>query len=107
MAKRASVAVNLVGPYARHGEPVIAACVEVGCHYLDLTGEIPFARRIIDRFHAKARDAGVKIVQVCGYEALPPISGCCSHPRPLGSALARPCQRPSSSPPIRSGHRGH
>jgi short subunit dehydrogenase-like uncharacterized protein len=75
MAKRASVAVNLVGPYARHGEPVIAACVEVGCHYLDLTGEIPFARRIIDRFHAKARDAGVKIVQVCGYEALPPDLG--------------------------------
>jgi short subunit dehydrogenase-like uncharacterized protein len=75
MAERASAIVNLVGPYARYGEPVIEACVEAGCHYLDLTGEIPFVRRIIDRYDAPARDAGVKVVQVCGYEALPPDLG--------------------------------
>jgi short subunit dehydrogenase-like uncharacterized protein len=75
MAERASVVVNLVGPYTRYGEPVIAACIEAGCHYLDATGEIPFVRRTIDRFHAKARQAGLKVVQVCGYEALPPDLG--------------------------------
>lgn len=75
MAERARVVVNLVGPYARYGEPVIEACVERGCHYLDLTGEIPFVRRVIDRYGARARDAGVKVVQVCGYEALPPDLG--------------------------------
>lgn len=75
MVERTSVIANLVGPYARYGEPVIGACIEAGCHYLDLTGEIPFVRRMIDRFHVKAREAGVKVVQVCGYEALPPDLG--------------------------------
>lgn len=75
MAERTSVVVNIVGPYTRYGEPVIAACVEAGCHYLDLTGEIPFVRRMIDRFDVKARETGVKVVQVCGYEALPPDLG--------------------------------
>lgn len=72
MAASARTVVNLVGPYTRYGEPVIEACVEGGAHYVDLTGEIPFARRMLDRFDAAAREAGVKIVQTCGFESLPP-----------------------------------
>jgi short subunit dehydrogenase-like uncharacterized protein len=72
MASRARVVLNLVGPYTRYGWPVIEACVAGGAHYLDLTGEIPFVRRVIDAFDARAREAGVKVVQVCGFEALPP-----------------------------------
>lgn len=75
MAERTTALVNVVGPYARYADPVIEACVEAGCHYLDLTGEIPFVRRTIDRYHRRAQDAGVKVVQVCGYEALPPDLG--------------------------------
>lgn len=72
MAARARVVLNLVGPYTLHGEPVIEACVEGGAHYVDLAGEIPFVRRMIDAFHSRAEAAGVKVVQVCGFEALPP-----------------------------------
>jgi short subunit dehydrogenase-like uncharacterized protein len=72
MARVARVVLNLVGPYTRRGGPVIEACVEGRAHYVDLTGEIPFVRRMIDRFHGRAADAGVKVVQVCGFEALPP-----------------------------------
>ncbi|MGI8462540.1 MAG: saccharopine dehydrogenase family protein [Solirubrobacterales bacterium] len=72
MAARAKVVLNLVGPYTRYGKPVIEACVAGGAHYVDLTGEIPFVRRVIDEFDAAATGAGVKIVQVCGFEALPP-----------------------------------
>jgi short subunit dehydrogenase-like uncharacterized protein len=75
MASRATVVVNPVGPYTLHGEPVIEACVDGGCHYVDLTGEIPFVRRMNAAFDARARAAGVKIVQVCGFEALPPDLG--------------------------------
>jgi short subunit dehydrogenase-like uncharacterized protein len=75
MAERTNVVANLVGPYTRYGEPVIAACIAASCQYLDVTGEIPFVRRTIDRFHAEAREVGVKVVQVCGYEALPPDLG--------------------------------
>jgi short subunit dehydrogenase-like uncharacterized protein len=71
MAERTRVVLNLVGPYTLYGRPVIEACVHAGTHYADLTGEMPFVRRIIDEFDAPAREAGVKIVQVCGFEALP------------------------------------
>jgi short subunit dehydrogenase-like uncharacterized protein len=71
MARRARVVLDLVGPYTLYGRPVIEACVAAGAHYADLTGEIPFVRSIIDEFDARARDAGVKIVQVCGFESLP------------------------------------
>lgn len=72
MASRTRVVLDLVGPYTLYGEPVIEACVAGGSHYVDLTGEIPFVRRTIDAFHDRAAAAGVKVVQVCGFEALPP-----------------------------------
>ena len=72
MAERASVVLNLVGPYTTRGRPVIEACVGAGAHYADLTGEIPFVREMIREFDVAAAEAGVKVVQVCGFEALPP-----------------------------------
>jgi short subunit dehydrogenase-like uncharacterized protein len=72
MAARTRVVLDLVGPYTLHGTPVIEACLEAGTHYADLTGEMPFVRRTIDAFHERAAAAGVKIVQVSGFEALPP-----------------------------------
>ncbi|MEK6271537.1 MAG: saccharopine dehydrogenase NADP-binding domain-containing protein [Actinomycetota bacterium] len=72
MASRARVVLNLVGPYTLYGQPVIEACVAGGAHYADLTGEIPFVRQTIDAFADRAAQAGVKLVQVCGFESLPP-----------------------------------
>ncbi|HXV04354.1 MAG TPA: saccharopine dehydrogenase NADP-binding domain-containing protein [Solirubrobacterales bacterium] len=72
MASRARVVLNLVGPYTLYGEPVVEACVANGAHYADLTGEMPFVRRTIDSFHDRAAAAGLKVVQVSGFEALPP-----------------------------------
>ena len=71
MASRTAVVLHLAGPYTLHGRPVIEACVESGAHYADLTGEIPFVTEILEEFDERARVAGVKIVQVCGFEALP------------------------------------
>jgi short subunit dehydrogenase-like uncharacterized protein len=72
MASRTHVVLDLVGPYALYGEPVIEACVANGAHYVDLTGEIPFVRRMIDAYHERAVATGVKVVQISGFEALPP-----------------------------------
>lgn len=72
LAARADVVLNLVGPYTKHARPVIEACVAEGAHYLDLTGEIPFARTVLRDFGDAARERGVAIVQVAGFEALPP-----------------------------------
>jgi short subunit dehydrogenase-like uncharacterized protein len=71
LASRTQVVLDLVGPYTLYGTPVIEACIANGAHYADLTGEIPFVRRTIDAFHERAAAAGVKIVQVSGFEAMP------------------------------------
>ena len=72
MAARTRVVLNLAGPYTLYGQPVIEACVASGAHYMDLSGEIPFVRQMIDAYDARATAAGVKIVQIAGFEALPP-----------------------------------
>ena len=75
MASRAKVVLNLVGPYTSYGRPVIDACIEGGAHYLDLSGEMPFVARTTRDAHIRAEEAGVKVVQVCGFESLPPDLG--------------------------------
>jgi short subunit dehydrogenase-like uncharacterized protein len=72
MVSRTRVVLDLVGPYTLYGKPVIEACVSGGAHYVDLTGEIPFARRVLDAYDERAAAAGVKIVEISGFEALPP-----------------------------------
>jgi short subunit dehydrogenase-like uncharacterized protein len=72
LAERTRVVLDLVGPYTLYGRPVIEACVAAGSHYADLTGEIPFVRSVIDDLDDRAQAAGVKVVQVAGFEALPP-----------------------------------
>jgi short subunit dehydrogenase-like uncharacterized protein len=72
MTARTRVVLDLVGPYTLYGRPVIEACVAGGAHYVDLTGELTFVHEIIADFQGPAAAAGVKLVQVCGFEALPP-----------------------------------
>ena len=72
MASRARVVLNMVGPYTLYGEPVIEACIAGGASYMDLTGEVPFVRRMIEAAGERAEKAGVKIVNISGFEALPP-----------------------------------
>ena len=39
MAKLSRVVINLTGPYRTLGEPVVKACIENNCDYVDITGE--------------------------------------------------------------------
>jgi short subunit dehydrogenase-like uncharacterized protein len=71
MAGAARVVVSTVGPYLRHGLPVVEACARAGTHYADLTGEVPFVRQAIDRYDAVARTSGARIVHGCGYDSVP------------------------------------
>jgi short subunit dehydrogenase-like uncharacterized protein len=67
----ARVVCTTVGPYARYGRPLVAACARTGTHYLDLTGEVLFVRPVIDDLHDVAIDTGAKIVPSCGYDSIP------------------------------------
>lgn len=71
LAERTAVVLSCAGPYTSQAEGLIDACVQAGTSYVDLSGEIPLLRRVIDRFDEPARLAGVQIVQMAGWEAMP------------------------------------
>ncbi len=71
MARRTRVLFNLAGPYHATGDAVVAACIEAGTHYLDLSAETFWIQRLVREQHVAAVRAGVKIMPCAGYEALP------------------------------------
>jgi short subunit dehydrogenase-like uncharacterized protein len=71
LARRTRVVCSTVGPYALYGAKLVAACAHQGTHYCDLTGEVPWMRRMIDTHHQRARDTGARIVHTCGFDSIP------------------------------------
>jgi short subunit dehydrogenase-like uncharacterized protein len=71
MAAQAQVVVTTVGPYAKYGLPLVAACAAAGTDYADLTGETWFIRESIDLYHKQAMDTGARIVHSCGFDSIP------------------------------------
>lgn len=71
LARDTEVVCTTVGPYAQYGNELVAACVEAGTDYCDLTGEVQWIRRIIDRHHSAAVDSGARIVHCCGFDSIP------------------------------------
>lgn len=71
MVGRARAVITTVGPYQLYGEPLVAACAEVGTDYLDLCGEPAWMRLMIDAYEAKAKASGARIVFSCGFDSIP------------------------------------
>ncbi|MBD1539181.1 enoyl-ACP reductase [Arthrobacter sp. S13_S34] len=71
LAAGTRVLFTTVGPYAKHGLPVVEACARAGTHYADLAGEVSFIREAIDRYDALASTSGARIVHSCGYDSVP------------------------------------
>jgi short subunit dehydrogenase-like uncharacterized protein len=71
MLEPCSAVVTCAGPFGLHGEPVVAAAVDAGTHYLDTTGEQPFMRMVFDRYGARAAERGVALVSGMGFDYAP------------------------------------
>lgn len=71
MAESCRVIATTVGPYARWGEPLVAACVDAGTDYVDLTGEPAWWKAMIERYHERATMRGALIVPCCGFDSIP------------------------------------
>jgi short subunit dehydrogenase-like uncharacterized protein len=63
--------ITTVGPYALHGEPLVAACAAAGTDYVDLTGEPEFVDRMWTLHHAEAERSGARLVHCCGFDSIP------------------------------------
>ncbi|MFN7643505.1 MAG: saccharopine dehydrogenase family protein [Burkholderiales bacterium] len=71
LAARARVVLSTAGPFARYGDALVDACVAHRTHYVDITGETPWVRRLIDRHHERAAADGTRIVPCCGFDSVP------------------------------------
>jgi short subunit dehydrogenase-like uncharacterized protein len=67
--------ISTAGPFAKYGTPVVESAVRHGTHYADITGETPWVRGLIDRFHDQAQQDGTRIVPLCGYDSVPSDMG--------------------------------
>lgn len=61
---------HAAGPFIHTAEPMRRACLSVGAHYLDITGEIPVFE---DSFAAdrEARERGVVVMSGVGFDVVP------------------------------------
>lgn len=71
IARRTTVVCTTVGPYLKYGEGMLAACAKNGTAYCDLTGEVLFIRKMIDRYEQDAKRTGARIVNSCGFDSVP------------------------------------
>ena len=71
LVRRTRVICTTVGPYAKYGTPLVAACVDAGTHYCDLTGEVQWMARVIPQYQEAAEASGARIVHTCGFDSVP------------------------------------
>ena len=62
--------ISTVGPFARHGLPVLDAAIAAGAHYVDTTAERTFMEAALTR-HDDAEAAGITALPSCGVEYAP------------------------------------
>lgn len=71
VTERTRVLATTVGPYARIGEPAVAACADTGTDYADLCGEREFVDLMWLQHHERALSTGARIVHACGFDSVP------------------------------------
>ncbi|HEX4516456.1 MAG TPA: saccharopine dehydrogenase NADP-binding domain-containing protein [Polyangiaceae bacterium] len=87
----ASSVAALAGPFAIHGRELAAACARHGTDYCDITGEVPFARELIDRNDARAKESGARLVPFCGFDSIPSDLGVFALQKYANAELGAPC----------------
>ncbi len=71
LVRKTRVILTTVGPYARYGSSLVAACAKHGTDYCDLTGEVHWMREMITAYQEEARATGARIVHTCGFDSIP------------------------------------
>ena len=64
------VVLNCAGPFIHTALPMVDACLRLGVHYLDITGELTVFEALAAR-DAEARIAGVSLLPGVGFDVVP------------------------------------
>jgi short subunit dehydrogenase-like uncharacterized protein len=93
LCRQTRVVASTVGPYALYGEPLVKVCAKTGTDYCDLTGEVQWIRRMMDRYEATARKSGARIVHCCGFDSIPSDLGVHFLQREAVQRFGKPCTK--------------
>ena len=75
LTSKTKVICSTVGPYAKLGTNLIEACIKTNTNYCDITGETQWIRKMIDKYHSKAKENKIKIINSCGFDSIPSDMG--------------------------------
>ena len=71
LCSQTRVILSTAGPFALYSDLVVEKCIEHHTHYTDITGETPWIKSLIDRFHESASQQGTLIIPACGFDSVP------------------------------------
>ncbi len=92
MCDQTRVIISTVGPYALYGEPLVQACVRTGTDYCDLTGEVQWIRKMVERYEEEAKSSGARIVHCCGFDSIPSDMGVWFLQQQAEQTFGAPCR---------------
>lgn len=106
LARDAHVVLSTAGPFALYGSKLVAACVARRTHYVDITGETPWVRDLIDRHHVQAARDGTRIIPGCGFDSVPSDIGTWLVTRAAQDRFGEPCTTVKACFSMRGGLNG-
>jgi short subunit dehydrogenase-like uncharacterized protein len=106
LASQTRVVLSTAGPFALYGSALVAACVQHGCHYVDITGETPWVRELIDRHHEQAARDGTRIIPCCGFDSVPSDLGAWLVAQAVRQQHGEPCVSVKACHSMRGGVNG-
>lgn len=71
LASNAKCIINCCGPYRFYGEEVVKACIEMGTHHVDVSGEPQYMEEMQLRYYELAKEKKIYIVSACGFDSIP------------------------------------
>ncbi|MCG9892184.1 MAG: saccharopine dehydrogenase NADP-binding domain-containing protein [Thermosynechococcaceae cyanobacterium MS004] len=93
MVARTKVVLNTAGPFALYGTTIVDACVRLKTHYVDITGETPWVKTLIERYHEQAASEGTRIIPFCGFDSIPSDLGTYLVVRDIQEQFGVSCKR--------------
>ena len=66
----ADAVVSCVSPFALFAEPVLRAALDAGVHHVDISGEEPWIRHVLDAYAGPAAAAGVAVLPAANNDCL-------------------------------------
>lgn len=106
LAASTRVVLSSAGPFGLYGGALVAACVQQRTHYVDIAGETPWVRAMIDTHHAQAAADGTRIVPCCGFDSVPSDLGAYLVAQEMMRRYGQPCVSIKASFSLRGGFNG-